>query len=102
MWAWLSTTASIFAGSKGKVRLRSMVSARLPWNRPHSRSRRAPLISKRNIDPVVVRAAPRKWIRMRRKVRSQMSEARRQKSEEGQILFLLLLLALALALDDRK
>src|SRR5438128_9588987 len=62
MCAWLRTTASSDFGSNGKLRLRSMDSSRLPWNRPHSNRSLCPLTSSKNMEPVVVRVATKKWI----------------------------------------
>src|SRR6266568_758690 len=64
MCAWLTTTASMARGSKGKQQLRSMDSSRRPWYKPHSSNSRCSLTSSRYMEPVVVRVAPRKWIRM--------------------------------------
>jgi hypothetical protein len=41
-----------------------MDSSRRPWNKPHSSNNRLPLTSKRYIEPVVVRVAPKQWICM--------------------------------------
>src|SRR2546427_3952093 len=76
MWAWLSTTASTLLGSKGKFRFRSIDSSRLPWYKPHSSKRRCPFTSKRYIEPVVVRVAPRKCNRMGRKMASSPVEGK--------------------------
>src|ERR1700690_3340422 len=62
MCAWLRTTASSCRGSNGKQQLRRMDSWGGPGKRPHSSNSRLPLTSSRYIEPVVVRAAPRKWI----------------------------------------
>src|ERR1039458_3333835 len=64
MCAWLNTTASTCWGSNGKQQLRWMDSSRRPWNKPHSSNNRLPLTSKRYIEPVVVRVAPKQWICM--------------------------------------
>src|SRR5229473_8090191 len=64
MCAWLNTTASMARGSKGKQQLRAIDSSRRPWYKPHSSNSRCWLTSSRYMEPVVVRVAPRKWIRM--------------------------------------
>src|ERR1039458_1973113 len=64
MCACLNTTASTCWGSNGKQQLRWMYSSRRPWNKPHSSNNRLPLTSKRYIEPVVVRVAPKQWICM--------------------------------------
>src|SRR5437879_9842589 len=60
MWAWLRTTASSDAGATGGAAQFRSLSSRSPWNRPHSSRTRAGAASKRNFEPVTVRAAPRK------------------------------------------
>ena len=56
----LRTTASISRGRNGNSRLRLMLSARDPWNRPQSSRIDLPQASSRCIDPVTVWAAPQK------------------------------------------
>ena len=59
MWAWVSTTASIDAGSTGNgAQLRSRRSLD-PWYRPQSTSTRALGVSTRNLLPVTVPVPPR-------------------------------------------
>src|SRR4051812_3864839 len=58
IWAWLSRTASMSLGRKGKCRLRWSLSARWPWKSPQSRSRDWPQASTWCIEPVTVRVAP--------------------------------------------
>src|SRR5258708_26345738 len=70
MCAWLKTTASICFASNGKQQLRLFASSRCPWSRPHSSNSFLPLTSMRYIEPVVVRAAPKKWIFMARRCTS--------------------------------
>src|SRR5260370_18840066 len=64
MCAWLNSTGAMARGSKGKQQLRAMESSRRAWYKPHSSNSRRWLTSSRYREPVVVRVAPRKWIRM--------------------------------------
>ena len=53
------------AGRTAKLHCAGSDSWRWPWNKPHSSNSLLPLTSMRYMEPVVVRAAPKKWIFMR-------------------------------------
>src|SRR5687767_1255612 len=62
MCACVRRTASASSASRGRLRFRSRASCRRPWYRPQSTRRRPCGVSRRCIEPVTSRAAPRKRI----------------------------------------